>query len=73
MNEEQASLFVAMARSPAGKLYLQKLQRDFDTTVVAMLYAPVHELQSLQGKARALHEQLSVFESAETIVSKGQR
>jgi len=71
MDAEQASLFVGMSRSPAGKLYLDKLEKDYEQTVKQLLYAAVHDLQTLQGKARALHEQLEVFRNAHKIANQG--
>jgi len=70
MDVEQASLFVAMARSPAGQQYLGKLEKDYNQTIRQLLYAPVSDLQTLQGKARALYEQLEIFNNAHTIVEK---
>lgn len=70
MDVEQASLFVAMARSPAGQQYLDKLEKDYQHTVKQLLYAPVQDLQTLQGKARALFEQLEIFNNAHMIVEK---
>lgn len=70
MDIEQASLFVAMARSPAGKQYVDKLEKDYLHTVKQLLYAPVADLQTLQGKARALYEQLEIFNTAHTVVER---
>ena len=60
---------MAMARSPAGKMYLEKLQKDYDDTLKKLLYAPVHDLQTLQGQLRALHEQLELFRRADKVTN----
>jgi len=71
MDIEQASLFVAMMRSPAGKMFLEKVQKDYATAVSQLLYASVEDLPVMQGKARGVYEMLRLFEQAQQVVDNG--
>lgn len=66
-NEERrrkAEALVRLSTSGDGFIYFKELQHDFDTAMQALLYADAASLQTAQGAARALHEQLKKFSDA---------
>lgn len=64
MELEDRQRIQQMATSPGGKIFLDAIQRDFDKAMKYLLYCPVNELASAQGKACALHEVLKIVSDA---------
>jgi hypothetical protein len=64
MTPEDRDRIKTMAGSPGGKIFLDRIQKDFDKAMKHLLYCESGELASAQGKACALHEVLKIVSDA---------
>jgi hypothetical protein len=70
--ERHAALesLLRLSEHPDGAKYLVTLAEDFDKAMQTLLYADSDILQTAQGHARALHEQLKKFSGARQALLK---